>query len=836
MFGIGYASAENRLFFMDALRHAGRGNLASFAGGANVAMDESVWQGEPYTEQDLTNQVDYIRDHTLDGQQVVSDATNYVAGINAYIEAAKLNPLLEPAEYAALGIVGGPQPFKVEDLVAIATLVGGIFGVGGGDQLQNAQLYEAMKAKFGAEKQLVAGSPEIPAPVKKPKPKPKSKTKKATDAKAKPKTKAKPKAKPKPKPVVDHSGYASFLSFDDPADPEAPVTEKAKSFPYLTLPKPSKAVQSTLALPDAGSVVDANPVASGQVPATARDTGTSSLGLPQKIQQAGLLAFPRSMSNALLVSARHSVSGRAIAVMGPQVSYYAPQILMEEDIHGPGIDADGAAFPGVNLYVELGHGRDYAWSATSSGQQIVDTFAAPLCNPAGGAVALNSNYYKLGRSCVPMQTLTRSESWTSNLADSTPAGSVTFSTQRTAYGIVIARARIHGKPVVYTNLRSTYMHELDSALGFERFNEPAVMRNPQQFKDAAYNIGYTFNWFYADDQHIAYFNSGHNPVRAKNTDPLFPSWASDDWKGTTPNPAVTPSSTVSAQTPQSQHPQVVDQDVITSWNNKQAPGYNDPATNEEFSSIYRSQLLDQNINHYLAVGHGRMSLIDLVNAMGNAGTQDLRGVQVLPYLLKVIGHPSNPALAQAVNELTAWVHSGAHRINRAHPGASGEYEQGAAVQVMDAWWPLLVKAEFGPVLGSSLLSQVQSDYPINDEPGHGTSGEHLGSAWDVGFYGIVQKDIRKALGQKVSGPLNRVYCGNGSLSRCRTALDASLAAAIATPATAVYPKDSQCAAGDQMCSDSIEMKPIGAITQPLIEWVNRPTFQQAVEIESHGPR
>jgi len=26
--------------------------------------------------------------------------------------------------------------------------------------------------------------------------------------------------------------------------------------------------------------------------------------------------------------------------MGPQVSYYAPEILMEEDIHGPGIAAD----------------------------------------------------------------------------------------------------------------------------------------------------------------------------------------------------------------------------------------------------------------------------------------------------------------------------------------------------------------------------------------------------------------------------------------------------------------------------------------------------------------
>ncbi len=33
-----------------------------------------------------------------------------------------------------------------------------------------------------------------------------------------------------------------------------------------------------------------------------------------------------------------------------------------------------------------------------------------------------------------------------------------------------------------------------------------------------------------------------------------------------------------------------------------------------------------------------------------------------------------------------------------------------------------------------------------------------------------------------------------------------------------------------------EFRAIGAITQPLIEWVNRPTFQQADEILGHGPR
>ena len=508
---------------------------------------------------------------------------------------------------------------------------------------------------------------------------------------------------------------------------------------------------------------------------------------------------------------------------------------MEEDIHGPGIDAAGAAFPGVNLYVELGHGPDYAWSATSSGQNIIDTFAVPLCNPSGGAVSKRSDYYVLHGQCVAMQTLTDHESWTPNLADSTPAGSITLQTQRTAYGIVIARATINGRPVVYTNLRSTYMHELDSAAGFEQFNEPAEMRTPQDFMNAAYKIGYTFNWLFANNAHIAYFNSGLNPVRAPHTDPLFPSWSSVRLEGSHPAAQVTPASLTEAQTPERQHPQVVDQAYLTSWNNKQAPGYGDPATGEEFSSVYRSQLLDNNINHYLAVDHGKLTLADLINAMGIAGTQDLRGVEVLPYALKIIGRPSNPALATAVNELRAWVASGAHRINRENPGAHGDYDQSDAIRIMDAWWPLLVKAEFQPVLGSALLNQVEGDFPINDEPGHGTSGSHLGSAFDVGFYGIVQKDLRAVLHDRVRGPLNRIYCGNGSLERCRAALESSLATAAAESPDQVYPADGVCSAGDQMCSDSIQFRAIGAITQPLIEWVNRPTFQQADELVGRMP-
>lgn len=58
IFGAGYVGAEDRLFFMDVLRHAGRARLSSFAGPSNKAMDAEQWDLAPYTEQDLQRQID----------------------------------------------------------------------------------------------------------------------------------------------------------------------------------------------------------------------------------------------------------------------------------------------------------------------------------------------------------------------------------------------------------------------------------------------------------------------------------------------------------------------------------------------------------------------------------------------------------------------------------------------------------------------------------------------------------------------------------------------------------------------------------------------------------
>jgi acyl-homoserine lactone acylase PvdQ len=767
MFGLGYAGAEDRLFFMDVLRHAGRGELSSFAGGANQAMDEEEWEVAPYTEGDLTRQADQLPEFLgTQGTLLQRDVDNYVAGINQYISEARLDPSKMPGEYAAIGRPQGPDPWKREDLIATAALVGGIFGKGGGHELQWAEIRQALVKRFGRK-----------------------------------------------------AGMKAFHDFRSAEDPEAPTTVQKRRFPYETTPK--KVRKGSRALPDPGSLRPAQ-----------FSTTTSPLGASAARSE---LALPSTMSNALLVSAKHSKTGHPLMVAGPQVSYFAPEILMEEDVHAPatpglpGIDARGASFTGINLYVQLGRGRDYAWSATSAGQDITDTYAVDLCDPSGGRPTTASTSYRFRGKCLPMDELTRTNTFTPNPGDSTPPGTQTLRAERTALGIVLARATIKGRPVAFTSLRSTYYHEVDSAAGFEDFNDPAKVHSPKTFAKAASKIGYTFNWFYTDPRHISYFNSGADPVRPKGIDFDVPVRGLQrfEWRG------YDPVRHIARFTRPKQHPQVVDQKYLVSWNNKQAKGLRGSDDNV-YSSVYRSLNLEDRLKPAIRGKH-KIGLARLIDIMEMGGSTDLRAHSDLPLALKIIGRPKDKALRPAVSELRAWVKAGGLRRDQ---DRNGVYEHSDAVRIMDAWWPRWIAAQFRPRLGAAALARLEAAASIDNTPNN--AGAHLGSAYQGPWYGYVRKDLRTILGRKVKGRYSKRYCGGGRLAKCRRVLERSLKAAIAVPASKLYSGDKVCQKagrdGDQACFDSIQFRPIGAATQPLIPWINRPTYQQAISILHRVPR
>ena len=579
-------------------------------------------------------------------------------------------------------------------------------------------------------------------------------------------------------------------------DPEAPVTT-TKRFPYnLDL---GRVNQASVALPDV-------PAESPAQQQSADEPGVAD-GPFGPIR----LAFPDGMSNALLVDAKHSKSGRPLAVFGPQTGYWSPQILMELDLHGPGIDARGVGFPGISMYILLGRGQDYAWSATSAGGDLVDTFAEKLCNPDGGEIAPDSTFYVHKGECVEMYA--RTDSWTAKpSAGGTPSEpsqervQVEMTIQRTEDGIVQARGTVDGKPVAFVTKRSSYGGEVDSALTYVDLMNGKKINDAQDFRKAFQRFNFTFNWFYVDEKTIAYQLGGKHPLRAKGSNPDFPVWGTGKWKwrGFLPN----------KQDPWEIAPR---RGWIVSWNNKQAPGFTANDGNWAFGSIYRSQLLSDPLQKALR-GDRKVSLTDLVNIMGVAATQDLRGFRVLKYMLAAVGKPADDRLGAAVELLKEWRSAGAPREAAE---ADGAYTHASAVALMDAWWEKAIEAIFRPRLGAAFDLIPQG---FDNEPGA------VGSAYQGGFYGQVEKDLRRVLGKKVRGRWTYAYCGEGKVSACRDALRASLDAAVAELEAAFSADPATWDPTEE--DDRIVFEPLGVQEQDTMQWQNRPTFQQVVEFRA----
>ena len=866
MFGAGYAGAEDRLFLMDVLRHTGRAQLSSFIGGSdgNRAMDATQWSIAPYTEADLQSQIDNATKlYGAAGQQVVDDVTNFLAGINAYVDAALMDPNKLPAEYAAIGKM--PTHWTLTDVIAEASLIGGIFGKGGGNEVRSALTLESFEKRYGQ--------------------------------------------------IAGQSAWSDFRSKNDP---EAPTTVSTP-FPYED---DSPFSPTGLAMPDAGSVqfistngqtTPATPSAGARSGKTLGYTATPGrLSIPNDGSLGSQLLRSLSgghplASNWELVAARHSSDGHSIAVMGPQVGYYVPQILLEEDLHGPGVDARGASFPGVNLYVELGHGRDYAWSATTATSDDVDTFAEVLCNPDGSAPSADADHYLYGYpthpQCLPMQKLTTTNSWTPNASDHTAPGSETLTAQRTVHGIVVARGTVNGgTKVAFVSARTTYFHEADSALGFSELNDPGFLTSPQQFQQAVSNINFGFNWSYVDADHIAYYHSGLYPQRADGTSPDFPILGTGqyDWQGYDPTlHTLTP-------LPYAAHPNALDPDYLLSWNNKQAPQWSAADDKYSFGPIYRSQMIEDAIKRDIG-GGAKMAIAQLISAMDEAATTDIRCYALWPILRRVLGPQSDPPLVDGVAKLDAWYADGCHRRDLTNHDYTkpGVYQHEDAIQIMDAWYPKLVEAEFRPSLGDEAFNALRG---MNDfgsvVPAEPPSGGY--PDFSDGWYGYVSKDLRDLLSAQASvggtagtapavrcrtvrrrvrvhgrsvtrrvrvctrgsaqkrqaggrarhvrlhrlrraqrlpvsastvpGAYSRIYCGDGSLDACRTALESTLFAALDVTPTQLYAIP-DCQSNPQAsCFDENTSTDVSGLSIPRFPWQNRPTFQQVVELTRTLPR
>ncbi len=736
-YGAGYAGTEDRMFVMDALRYAGAARASELLGPtkANLAMDASQLRQADYTPAEADAQIDAIARSGPVGKDLASRVDAFVAGVNAARQ--KLCPTVSastcPSTYKLLGVT--PTPYTRADVVYAGSLVGGIFGKGGGNEAANGLFLRKLQQSVG-----------------------------------------------------DAVAAKEFKDLRDAQDPTTPVTVPGEQ-PYGV---PGAIDAASTALPDIPSSTVKIAPGTGGLPTGAATSGSGAGGgetLADRLQ------VPSEMSNAMLVSASHTTTGHPIAVMGPQTAYQAPNFFDEIALHGPHYDARGVAFANLQFAVLIGHGRSYAWSATSSSGDVVDIVFDRLCDKDGSKATINSTSYLDDGKCVAMTGVPH--------VLRNQAGKViaTLPDLRTRHGIVQYRTTSGGTPVAVVSERSTYDHEPDSILGFAEMNDPSKIKSARDFIDAFSKVTFTFNWFYADTRDIATFTSGALPIRAKGVDPDLPRWGDRKWDWTGFLPAA-------------DHPQAINppSGFLVSWNNKPSVGTYSADDQWGWGPVQRVLALRDRLEASMKAG--KISRSILTADMIDAATVDVRGAYLLKTMLAVVG--SDPKLRPYTDLLAQWASTGAHRVDRAR---TGHYTDQAAIALMDTWYPLVAKEVLTPRLGALVNSIPVS---LDNTPASGR-----GSSWDnVGSYQWVSRDLRSVLGEEVQGGMSQGYCGKGALAACRSEIQQTLTDAVAALAAKQKTTDPAKWTYDKT-QDDIKFMFLGDTVAP-IDWQNRSTFQQIV--------
>jgi len=551
-----------------------------------------------------------------------------------------------------------------------------------------------------------------------------------------------------------HTGYQAWVDVMLADDPEAPTTIQRR-FNYG--PLTGGPVKGSVVL-DPGSIESIDP----RVPPA----------------QAALAPARRRASNFLVVAPSRSASHNSLAVMGPQLGYFYPEIVQQIDLHGPGINAQGVGVPGLAMYILIGRTRDYAWSLTSAGHDVRDVFTEELCEVDHSTPTRASAHYLFNGVCRAMDTFTAG----------TLRG-VPLTYHLSVHGPVFATATVGGKPYALSRRRSTFGRDALNLAALKDMTEGKAS-NVSRFWKIADEFGFTFNWAYVSRKKTAYFTSGYLPRRAPGLDRRLPTLGTGayEWRGFLGR---------------QRHPHDVGGPggLLLNWNNRSAPGFMH-GDDEPYGSVQRVEMF----NRFPPAVH----ITDDVGIMNRAATQDVRS-PVWPIVSRVLhtGSAPTPRDQQVVDILDDWVGRDAPRVDA---DADTFYDEPGPV-IMDAAWRPIADAVMSPVFGA-LIPDLDNVRNLD-----GLEGESY-----------VDKDLRTLLGDPVVGRFNLSYCGLGSLPACRD----SLWQAIHQVADSLTTQQGQADPGLWRKPAALTGFVPGLITTQFPS-TNRPTFQQVLELDRAGP-
>jgi len=604
-------------------------------------------------------------------------------------------------------------PYTVNDIVATTAFIGSIFGAGGGSEARNAEFLSQLQNRLG-----------------------------------------------------DEQGRAAWEDLLQTDDPEAYTTIEER-FDYGTFTGGD--VTGSVSI-DEGSIISLDP----RDPQPGSNPGVQNISFddPAIIDAVERPPYVEA-SNWLTVEPEESLTGNTLAVMGPQLGYYYPEIVMQMHLKGPDFEAQGAAVPGLAMYLLIGRTQDYAWSLTSANQDVRDVFAEVLCEPDGSTPTRDSGYYLFEGECIPFE-----------IFDAGTLGGTPIVYPVSVHGPVIGTALSDGEPVALSRARSTFGRDALN-LGALKDMTEGDAATTEDFFEVADKFGFTFNWGYANRDGIGYFASGLLPERAEGLDRRLPTLGTGEyeWQGFIS---------------QDEHPHAdTDPDGrLLNWNNQSAPGFMH-GDSTHYGSHHRVENFDQ--------WPELAELSDVVSIMNRAATEDV-DAPVWSVVLETLsgGEAPSDLAAEAIALLEAWVADDAPLLDA---DEDGDYDEPAAFLAAELW---------GPVRDAALAPVFQ---PLFDDE-IGLRG--------IGSASILDKDLRTLLGQPVEGPYQLSYCGAGDLAVCQSDLWAAVDGAVQELAAELGDDLSTWLREGRRTTFTPDLIPND------FRSTNRPTYQQVLEFVNNG--
>lgn len=265
------------------------------------------------------------------------------------------------------------------------------------------------------------------------------------------------------------------------------------------------------------------------------------------------------LGGSYMFAVRNRRNHHAVVFNGPQLGFSAPELFVELEVHGPGIDARGVTAAGVPL-LAIGHNKHVAWGYTSGLSDDNDLYADRVAGP---------EQYRFRGKTRAMSCRTETFKYQSppptgatSVQNLLKGGSGNASGQqdericRTVHGPVQVRTG----NIAYARRYVTWGREIDTFIGLTQLSES---RSVADVNRAMLHVTWNENVVAGDDRgHIGYWHPGLHPLRPLGFDERlpYPGDGRAEWRGLLPR---------------TRDPHVIDpkRGWVASWNNVPSAGW-----------------------------------------------------------------------------------------------------------------------------------------------------------------------------------------------------------------------------------------------------------------------